>query len=524
MIGRASTDARWPVRAWRRLNLRWRLLVIGCAGLSVGLLLGGWLLLLALDWSFDRSVDTGAKETISDVADLIAAGQLPQPVPVAGVQLVQVVDSQDRVRAGSPGVDRLVPLLRSSEVTQALSGRRLQISGSRVGLDGPLRVSAAAAGPVSDRLTIVVAAPLNDAHQTIRDLRVVLLVVFYPLIVVLAVIAWWVIGATLQPVEALRAGAEEITGRNASHPDRRLPVPAGGDEIHRLAVTLNGMLDRLELGRRRQRRFVADAAHELRNPLAGMRTQLEVAQRHPETTDWRELTEDLLIDTQQLAALADDLLLLAGMDESGAALKPSGPVPVEDVFALLLARYREARVPVRCRDQRIGDRQPSDDLTLWANPEDVHRLMTNLLDNAVRHARSKVWLEARAERNQVLVAVIDDGPGIPATHRDRVFERFARLEEARTIDDGGAGLGLAIVAELVRRHGGTIRLSDAEGDRDGDGKDGQGDRGRGGGGDQGMDGHGDEEAGFTPGLRVDVLLPSARQHPDGQAPDRHTGR
>jgi signal transduction histidine kinase len=476
---------------WRRLSLRWRLLLIGVGGVTVGLALGGWLLLAALSVASDRSLDESAEKTASDVAGLIAAGQLSQPVPVAGVQLVQVVDQQGRVLSGSLGVDRLRPLLEPAELARALAGGPLVIPGDRVWLDEPVRVLARPAGPASNRVTVIVAVPLGDTLLAMRTLRTALLVLFPPLVVGLAAVAWWVIGRTLRPVEALRSAAEEITGQGGADAAGRLPVPVGEDEIQRLALTLNGMLDRLEAGRRRQRQFVADAAHELRNPLAGMRTQLEVAQRYPARTDWHELTDDLLTDTELLTGLANDLLLLAGADETSTSPPPSSQtVQVAEILAKVAARYRNARVTVR-----VEDSDAAQALLACADPDDLHRVLTNLVDNAVRHARSDVRLAAapaepdqgqdqyqdpdqdprsKQHQDQVQITVTDDGPGIPAADRARVFDRFTRLDDARAFDGGGVGLGLAIVAELVRRHGGTISLGDAE-----------------------------------PGLRVEVVLPRA---------------
>jgi signal transduction histidine kinase len=455
-------DAGRPGR--HQLSLRWRLLLLGSAGLIGGLALGGWLLLAALQLAFENSVDAGAAATAADVSALIATDQLPRPVPVAGAQLVQVVDRQDRVRAGSPGADRLVPLLDPGELATALAGTKLEVDGGRAGLDGTLRVLAVPAGPASDRMAVVVAAPLTDIEKALFSLRIGLLVVFVPLVTGLATVAWWMIGRTLRPVEALRVGAEEITGRPDSDSGGRLPVPNGADEIHRLAVTLNRMLDRLDVNRRQQRQFVADAAHELRNPLAGMRTLLEVADRHPDRVDWSELTSDLLADTERLTGLTNDLLLLASIDERGGpvdmtdlAARRRPATPLGPILEQVGSRYRNARVPVR-----VAPSAALDGLSARVVPDDLHRVLANLVDNAVRHSRTEVRVSAEEQDGQVRITVTDDGPGIPAGDRDRVFGRFTRLDDARAADDGGAGLGLAIVAELVRRHGGTVRLADAE--------------------------------------------------------------
>jgi signal transduction histidine kinase len=272
----------------------------------------------------------------------------------------------------------------------------------------------------------------------------------YPaLVLLLAALAWRVVGAALRPVEGLRAGAESITGAGRAD---RLPVPASADEIHRLAVTLNGMLDRLAAARARQRAFVADAAHELRSPLAAMRTELEVAQRHGITGD---LAADLLADVERLGRLVDDLLLLARTDDA-APTEPAESAPVElgALLAEVCERCRGARVPVTV----------SGDGPLWTNGDrdTLLRVLTNLVDNSVRHAATRVVLTGYQEAGEAVLEVIDDGPGIPVADRERVFDRFTRLDDARARDDGGAGLGLAIVRELVRRHGGAVYLEDAK--------------------------------------------------------------
>src|SRR5450759_5212381 len=191
-----------------------------------------------------------------------------------------------------------------------------------------MRAIAMQAGPPSASRSIIVAVPVNDVEQSQRVLRITLLLAYTPLVVIMALIAWRVIGSTLRPVEMLRSGAARISG---SDQDERLAVPESADEIRALAVTLNDMLDRLAAARGRQRAFVADSAHELRSPLASLRTQLEVAQRLGEGG---ELATDLLADVTRLAALVEDLLLLA---RAGSDARPPSRRESLDVRALLVA-------------------------------------------------------------------------------------------------------------------------------------------------------------------------------------------
>ena len=423
-------------------------MIIGVVGLCVGFVVGSLGLLVSLGYVVQRSADTEALATAHQVADLVNADALPQPVPVAGEERVQVVDAAGRVRSSSIDADRLVPMLHPDELDLVRRGERLFVAADRVGLNGPpLRVVGVSAGPANDPQTVIVARSMVDAVRGVGLLRSILLIVFPLLVAALAAVAWRVIDATLRPVESLRQGAEEITGAGAS---ARLPVPRGRDEIHRLAVTLNGMLDRLEAGRNRQREFVGDAAHELRSPLANMRTQLEVAQRLGPQADWPTVAEDLLADTERLSRLVDDLLLLARTDGSA---PPSRPEPVElaGLLADVAARHPSVSVSGAGPVWTVG------------NEDELRRAVANLVENAVRYARSGVVLESTVDRVGAVLTVTDDGPGIPAADRGRVFERFTRLDGGRAREGGGAGLGLAIVRELVRRHGGTVALNDAPG-------------------------------------------------------------
>ena len=437
---------------WSRLSLRSRLMVVGLAGVAVALLLGGLALYAAMVTTLDRSVQSEARASAKEVATLVDAGRLPDPVPVSGAQVVQVIDSRHRVVGGSATADRLTPLVSPAELTRLTAGGSITVPGHRTGLSGALEVAAVEAGPSAERVSVVAAVPTADLETSRRVLRTLLLVFFPLFLAALGVIAWRVIGSALRPVEALRHGAERIG--QGTPDDERLPVPPTGDEVAALATTLNGMLDRLAAAQTKQRSFVADAAHELRSPLASMRTQLEVAARVGETGG---LPAGLLPEVQRLSGLVEDLLVLARAGDDG------GPHQVEDVDAAdLLAevadRYAAARVPVRARHPSETD---GDGLEVRASRSDLLRAVGNLVDNAVRHATTQVSLTARATAGGVELTVCDDGHGIPESERERVFDRFARLEEARDRDSGGSGLGLAITRELLRRSAGTIRLEDA---------------------------------------------------------------
>ncbi|HEY5249197.1 MAG TPA: HAMP domain-containing sensor histidine kinase [Dermatophilaceae bacterium] len=430
----------------RSMTLRARLMALGVTGVALALALGSLVLYAVLTFTVNRTVDDGATATARAVAAMVSENIVPNPLPVSGSQLVQVVDGTGAVVSASVSADRLTPLLRAPELARALAGERVSIPGARAGLSGTLRAIAVRAGPPADSPSVIVAVPVNDVEQSQAVLRTTLLLAYPPLVVVMALIAWRVIGSALRPVETLRSGAARISG---SDQDERLAVPESADEIRALALTLNDMLDRLAAARQHQRAFVADAAHELRSPLTSMRTQLEVAQRLGEGG---ELATDLLADVTRLSTLVEDLLLLArtGSDTSRRPVREA-----VDVSALLVAtssRYAGGRVSVRVAGGPA--------VYANVNAEELRRVLANLVDNAVRHASSAVVLAVHAEGGGAVLSVVDDGPGIPAQDRERVFERFARLDDARDRDAGGTGLGLAIVRELLRRCDGSISLQD----------------------------------------------------------------
>ncbi len=429
-----------------RLSLRARLTLVATAALAAGLAAGAALLLFVTHRSGLSTVDDGAARAGREIAELYRAGKLPAPIPVTGSAsaYVQIVED-GRVVAASATADRLVPLLRDAETGQVRRGDRLNLAGDRAGMDTPIRV----VGVPADDATVVVAVGTGQLADSERVVRRWVVYSGPVLLVLLALLTWLLVGWTLRPVEALRRGAAEISGRDL---DQRLPVAPAGDEINRLAATLNDMLDRIDASRRRQRSFVSDAAHELRSPIAAIRTQLEVAER---TGGWEQTAADVLQDVDRLARLVNDLLLLARLDEARRDETRGGdPVDLGDLAGGLSARYAGARVPVRV------DR-PTAPAVVRGNPDGLRRLVTNLVDNAVRHADTAVTVAVLAGPPWVRLSVRDDGPGIPAADRERMFDRFARRDDARDRDAGGSGLGLPIARELARAHGGTVTLEDA---------------------------------------------------------------
>ncbi|MEU9022205.1 HAMP domain-containing sensor histidine kinase [Actinomadura sp. NPDC048394] len=258
--------------------------------------------------------------------------------------------------------------------------------------------------------------------------------------------AWAAAGRALRPVRRLDAELAEIT---AADPRRRLAVPDAGTEAGRLARRVNGVLDRLERSTVHRRRFIADASHELRTPLTGLRAQIELALADPADPELVDTLRRSLRDSERLHRIVDDLLALARL-ESGVT-PDREPV---DLAALVEAEVARRTAPVRVHAKA----EPG--LTVEANRFEVTRLLLNLLDNAERHANGLVEVEARQEGDSAIVEVRDDGPGIPHADRDRVFERFTRLDAARSRSEGGSGLGLALARQIAAVHGGTLRAAD----------------------------------------------------------------
>ncbi|TWX34583.1 HAMP domain-containing histidine kinase [Frigoribacterium sp. ACAM 257] len=308
---------------------------------------------------------------------------------------------------------------------------------------------------VTTRWDVVAARSLDEAQAASSASLLTLGVAVPVALLVLGVTTWFVVGRALRPVESMRREVAEVTAANLSH---RLADPGGGDEVSRLASTLNGMLDRLDASATAQRRFVGDASHELKTPLATIRQHAEVALLHPDSIDGRALAGTVLGEEARLTSLVQGLLVLARSDE-GALGVARRPVDLDDLVLTEAARLRSAAGTgpgVSVDATAVGPARVRGDEGL------LGQVVRNLVANASRHARSTVALGlVETPGGRAVLTVDDDGAGVAPEDHVRIFERFVRLDEARDRDAGGSGLGLAIVAEIVRVHGGSVRVETA---------------------------------------------------------------
>ncbi|MEV4216674.1 ATP-binding protein [Nonomuraea sp. NPDC049725] len=396
----------------------------------------------------DARVELAVRRTASDAR----MGTLKPKIEVpARIQFVQVVGADGRVlSAGRLGQRRLVTGFDPPEPEHVYAVDR-NITGLPPHVDpgGDYRVMAMTVRSPSGPVTVYGAASLGDVNRALKWIYGIVFAGTPLVLLIIGLITWFTVGLALRPVEHIRAQLAAITGRDLS---RRVPVPDTGDEITRLAVTTNSTLDRLERSAETQRRFVADASHELRSPIAALRTQLDYATAYPEETDWYDTGMRAMAATDRLAAIIDELLMLARLDAG--AVAPRSTVDLCDLARDQAERRRTGRVPVHTR--------PCAPAPVLGSQTQLDRVLTNLLDNAVRHADTRVDLDVSLDGEHVVVTVTNDGDSIAPEDRERVFERFTRLEAGRTRDRGGSGLGLALTREIVTRHGGAITVADHE--------------------------------------------------------------
>ncbi len=432
----------------RRLRPHWgtvrvRTTLVATAAVALALLAGSVVLVSLLSSMLTDSVRASAQAQADQVAAAVGeSGATRLDLPDDDDRLVQVLDGNNEVVASSSaeiGSERLAIVAPGSSTT-------IEVAFDD---DGYLAV-AAAADTSEGSYAVVVAHALDRVVESTQALTTLLAAGLPILLLLLAATTWRVVGGALAPVEAIRREVDEVSARELH---RRVPQPAGTDEISRLATTMNRMLARLEAARLRQQQFVADASHELRSPLASIRAQAEVALTHPDRLPKAELAETVLAESLRVQKLVENLLVLARTDEPRSAPELES-VDLDDLVLHEVQQRRGRSVAVLDTANVSAGRVQGDAALL-------RRVVGNLLDNAERHARSLIEITLREVGDAVLLRVDDDGAGVAAGDREAVFERFSRLDDARTRDAGGAGLGLAIVAEVVAGHRGTVSLSES---------------------------------------------------------------
>jgi two-component system, OmpR family, sensor kinase len=436
----------------RRLPVRVRLTLAFALVMAVLLAATGLFVYQRQESSLDGAINRALGSRANDVAALALQSESGLQEARAGAsghraQLAQLIDASGHVLDRSPGVPRR-PLLGSSEVSAARRGHPVSTE-LRLAGDGPVRLLAQPVRAQGQVLVVVVGQSLEDRNRALGDLGSVLLV-GGPAALVLASLAGYLLtGAALRPVEAMRRRAAAIS---ATDLDQRLPPAGQDDELGRLGLTLNEMLARIQASVARERTFFSDASHELRSPLAMLRTELElIARERPTGSALQSAAGSAIEETDRLTRLADDLLLLARADDHALALRRTSASTTE-----LLQQAAD-----RVRRQATGagiqvSVEASPEAHVDVDPDRIAQALDNLLANALRYARSHVVLSGRAQGTLAELHVADDGPGFPPDFLPHAWERFARADAARTED--GVGLGLAIVRTIAEAHGGEAQV------------------------------------------------------------------
>jgi len=434
----------------RRVGLRLRVTAVAVLTVGVALAASAVLLVGLVRSRLDTAATTAATLRARDVAALAEAGALPTMLALPGEEsaFVQVVDDTGAVIASTGNIDGepAVSTAKPSGTTPLV----LTIPIDPLDQADAMRVIALTTTTDAGMVTVYTGESLENADDTTAAVITVLAIGLPLLVVIVAAVTWWAVGRTLRPVRRITRTMADIT---ASDLHRRVPVPDTRDEIGELAVTVNDTLARLDTSVEQQRRFVADASHELRGPLAALRADLEISVTHPERTAWHDVARDTLSDVERLQHLTEDLLLLARLDSH--QQRPHQQVDLAEIAA-------DAASGIRRNDIDVTVLGADSSAILDGDPEQLHRMMRNLVHNAEDHAEHRITITLTKQAATVHLQVTDDGPGIPAEVRDTVFERFVRVDTARTRDTGGTGLGLAIVADVVASHHGSITVTDSD--------------------------------------------------------------
>ena len=430
------------MRAARPASIRFRITLVSSVVAAFVLTVTAIVILAVQRDQLMDNLDAGLQQR----ADTVQAGlELAEsgPFAVGGDtdRFVQLATTDGSVVASSPNVAGMAPAVDPAQGEALRTVSNLEIE------DDAYRVLVREIG---DDQVLLVAENIDDVNDAERNLRLTLLVAVPLVVAVLGALTWWLVGRTLAPVDRIRAEVNEI---RAGALDRRVQRPATDDEIADLVETMNDMLDRVEDVTSRQQRFVADASHELRSPLARMRTELDVELADPDVAS-RDVLASVLEEVIGLQLLIDDLLHLARSD-AGAEQLQRVPVDLDDI---VLQEARELRETSNHEVDTTGVSAAH----LQGDPTQLLRMVRNLTDNAARHAVGRVELRLGEIDGAVRLEVGDDGPGASAADLERIFDRFTRIDASRSTATGGSGLGLAIVRDVVHRHRGTVTVAPRE--------------------------------------------------------------
>lgn len=432
----------------RARSLRVRLTALVTLAVGLALALASAALVVSMSRSLVGDLRESAENAVDQVADDLRAGR-PVAEDVASLPaltMIQIQDADGRVIRTIPEVDAEALVQRPISPEELAKARaRAQEEADMVSApSGDFVVASAKVDTPQGGRTVLAVSRLGPITASV-DLVVGGLVIGTPLLTLLVgLLTWYAVSRALRPVEAIRRRAEAISHSTL---DERLPRPKTGDEVARLTGTLNEMLDRIDEGARRQREFVSDASHELRTPLAAMRADLEVSLATRGEPDWRGLALRLLDDHRRLERLTGDLLMLARLDD-GARSESVERVRLDEVTAGELGVARRAEPAVDLAPVEVVGTVP-----------ELARLVRNLLENADRHADERIEVRLTSRDGEAVLTVDDDGPGVPVDQRDRVFDRFYRLDSSRARISGGTGLGLAMVRRVARGHGGDAAIT-----------------------------------------------------------------
>jgi signal transduction histidine kinase len=433
---------------WSRRGVRARSTIAAVLVVAVAVIGGGITLVVVLRVALTNSVEQSVQQRARDVAAQIADEDIEAATPTIDAApgdgtLVQIVNSTGTVVASSPSItgEPAIPATAPAGSEPTTSQVQLPF------VDNDAYLVAAVAVQAKDEVVTVITAQSLVQVQKVYTLVGWLLLLGSPfLLAAVGAVTWVAVGRSLRSVDRIRDRVETI---GASDLHERVPVPAAKDEIAALATTMNHMLGRLEASASTQRRFIADASHELRSPLTSMRASLDVAQSIGGADAWVDAEPVLSDEVDRMTRLVGDLLLLARADE-GAVPLHRVDVDLDDLVA------SEAR---RLRAQTdLSITTHIEPIQIVADPERLAQALRNLVDNAARFASHEIQLGVSATNAGAIMSVADDGPGIPASEREAVLDRFVRLDDHRARDHGGAGLGLAIASEIARLHDGRIEI------------------------------------------------------------------